>query len=197
MVIPKILKQKYLFVLLILLLILVLLYSLFLFTRDTSKKTNSNTERAISDSSTAIEEIHFTEDELKQYYSVYENPFVLHIRKALDSYLIGKKEGMNEIVIKTYKAEDGTVGGLDAFTKDYYKSKFIVFAINNGVAGGKIINIIFQDKRDKLFNAWVYQVADGSYELRGFWQNMTFTKQEMDKIQKQYKVYLEDKQHAL
>lgn len=144
-----------------------------------------------------IKELHFTQEELKSYYSSYKNPFVLHIRKALDNYLIGINEGINPVAIKADKGEGGTIGGLDSFSKKYYKSKFIVFVINNSDFGGKIINIVFQDKPDKLFNAWVYQITDGSYELRGFWQNKTFTEIEMKKIQKEYKIYLNDRQHAL
>jgi len=144
-----------------------------------------------------IQEIHFTEEELKSYYSSYDNPFVLHIRKALDNYLAGTNEGINPLAIKVNKSEDSTIDGLDSFSKDYYKSRFIVFAINNNEFGGKNISIVFQDKPDKLFNAWVYQLPDGTYELRAFWQNKSFTETEMKKIQKEYKIYLEDKEHAL
>lgn len=143
-----------------------------------------------------VEELQFTKEELESYYAVYKNPFVLHIRKAFDSYLLGTNEGISEIAIKADKMEEG-ISGLDSFSKDYYKSKFIVFAINDGLFGGKIVNIVFQDKPDKLFNVWVYKVTDGSYELRGFWQNENFTEEEMQKIRKQYKVYLQDKEHAL
>ncbi len=144
-----------------------------------------------------IKEFRFTEKQLRGYYSLYENPFVLHIRKALDNYLAGTNEGINPLAIKVDKAKNGTIDGLDSFSKEYYKSKFIVFAINNNEFGGKAINIIFQGKPDRLFNAWVYQIADGSYELRAFWQNKTFTEEEMIRIQKEYRIYLNDRQHAL
>lgn len=143
------------------------------------------------------QEIRFTGEQLKGYYSSYENPFVLHIRKALNSYLAGINEGIEPLAIRADKTEDGTIGGLDSFSKDYYKSKFIVFGINDSIVGGKEINIIFQDKQDKLFNVWIYRLGTGDYELRGFWQNKNFTENEMAKIQKQYKIYLEDEEHAL
>lgn len=144
-----------------------------------------------------IRELHFTEEQLKEYYSAYKNLFVLHIRKSLDNYLAGASEGINQVAIRVDKSENGTIGGLDFFSKDYYKSKFIVFAINDGVMEGKVISIVFQDKPDKLFNAWVYKLAGGNYELRGFWQNDNLTEKEMKKIQTEYRIYLEDKQHAL
>ena len=145
------------------------------------------------------EELKFTEEELKGYYSSYKNPFVLHIRKALNGYLSGTNEGidMPDLVIKADISEDGTIGGLSSFSSDYYKSKFIVFAINDSVIGGKMINIVFQDKPDKLFNAWVYKLAGGSYDFRGFWQNKEFTPDKMKNINIQFKAYLEDKKHAL
>jgi len=144
-----------------------------------------------------IKEVHFTEEQLKSYYASYEDPFVIHIRKALNNYLAGNNEGIEPLAIKADTGEDGTISGLDSFSKDYYKSKFIVFAINDSDVGGKTINIIFQDKQDKLFNVWVYHLGTGDYELRGFWQNMSFTEKDMQKIQKEYTIVLNDKLHAL
>jgi len=149
---------------------------------------------------TQVEELKLTPEQLKQYYQTYEDPFVLHIRKALTGYLNGTNEGISapEVVIKSNKLDDGPAG-LDSFDKNYYKSKFIVYAINDALAGGKMINIIFQDKPDKLFNAWVYRLADadGNYDLRGFWENTAFNEGKMATIRIIYKKYLEDKKHAL
>lgn len=193
-------KRKFMTVLIVL---MVSLFSvLFLFHRGISSKpiSQQRAESIVNATPTLtkeVQEIHFTEEQLKSYYSSYKNPFVLHIRKALDNYLAGNNDGIEPLTIKIDKGEDGTLGGLDSFSKDYYKSKFIVFGINNSIAGGKEINIIFQDKQDKLFNTWIYKLGTGDYELRGFWQNKNFTDKEMKKIQIQYKKYLEDKAHAL
>ena len=155
-----------------------------------------------------IAELEFTPEQLEGYYKVYSNPFVLHVRKALNGYLDGTNDGIlsPETAIKAQTLEGAfpgngienaksTPAGLDSFSKDYYRSKFIVMAIDDGITGGKIINIIFQDKPDKLFNAWVYKGED--FELRGFWQNMNFTSEEMRKTVIQYKRFIEDKEHAL
>jgi len=157
-----------------------------------------------------IKELEFAQEQLEGYYEVYKNPYVLHIRKALNGYLNGINEGIEfpESVIEAHilegtppesgiESSDPAPSGLDSFSKDYYRSKFVVMAINDGVMGGKIINIIFQDKPDKLFNAWVYQMADGVYDFRGFWQNMNFTGEELDNFIKLYKSQIEDKEHAL
>jgi len=145
-----------------------------------------------------IEPIQFTPEELEKYSEVYENPYVLHIRKALNGYLEGTNEGMElpETVIEAHEYE-GTSAGLDSFSKDYYKSKFIVYAINDSITGGKMVNIIFQDKPDKLFNVWVYKLAGDTYDLRGFWQNENFDEEKMNEIQKLYENYLNDPERAL
>lgn len=162
------------------------------------KITNKNSVASLATASlTAVESLQLTDEELRQYYSVYKDTFVKHVRYALNNYLVGSIDGVSSSAIKAEKSDDGTVSGLDSFSKSYYESKFIVFAINDGVMGGKVINIVFQDKPDKLFNAWVYQTTDGRYELRGFWQNMSFDVNEMKKIQKQHKTYLNDSEHAL
>jgi len=182
----------------------------FLNTAKPSSPQLTTTPIASRSAEEEIEELEFTREQLEGYYEVYKNPYVLHIRKALNAYLNGTNEGISfpESVINAQVLEetsldsgaesaDLTPAGLDSFSKDYYRSKFIVFAINDGIMGGKIINIIFQDKPDKLFNAWIYQRAGGDYDLRGFWQNMTFTGEKMEKTVKLYKRYLEDKEHAL
>ena len=40
-------------------------------------------------------------------------------------------------------------------------------------------------------------MAGGDYDFRGFWQNMNFTGEEMEKTVKSYKSFIEDKEHAL
>ncbi len=107
--------------------------------------------------------------QLEQYYQVYKNNFVLYLRKALDAYLANDSSGVNISMAAVQEdRRDGIITGLDAFDKNYYKSKFIVLTINDSIAGGKDIQIIFQDKPDRIFYVWVYQLADESYELRAF-----------------------------
>lgn len=135
---------------------------------------------------------------LEDYYRVYENPYVLHIRKALNGYLDGTNVGLDdpELVIESQEIA-GATAGLSSFDKSYYESKFIVYTISDSIAGGKQVNIIFQDKPDKVFAAWVYQLGDGTYDLRAFWENINFTEEDIASIQDSYKTFLEDKEHAL
>ncbi len=72
----------------------------------------------------------------------------------------------------------------------------IVFTINDFMAGGKEISIIFRDKPDKLFNVWVYKLATGNYDLREFWQNPGYSEDKMKEVLVQYKQLLDDKAHS-
>lgn len=115
-----------------------------------------------------------TEENLQRYYDVYKLFSVLHLRKALNGYLSGTNEGIEtpEAAITKKEDEEGNLSGLDAFDKAYYKSKFIVYDIKDFFGDGDQVTIIFQDKPDKFFQAWVYwnEENPGYYDLRGFWQ---------------------------
>jgi hypothetical protein len=172
------------------------------FAKDT-KLTNKLTEEAVVSPSAenTIEPLEFTEEQLESYYSSYQNPYVLHLRKALDGYLDGSNEGMEapEAVINPGFETKGAINGLSKFDKEYYQSKFMVFTMNDSLAGGKEIAIIFQDKPDKLFTAWVYKLAgqEEAYDLRGFWQVLGYDEKKMEETRQLYKNQLEDKEHVL
>lgn len=138
-----------------------------------------------------------SKEDLKRYYAVYKDPYVMHLRKALNGYLDGSNEGMDipELTIQKHKLDD-TQAGLSSFDRSYYESKFVVFEIVDSIAGGKNITIIFQDKPDKIFTAWVYKMYGGKYDLRDFWE-MPIGQEELAKTRKMYKRFLQDKEHAL
>ena len=144
-----------------------------------------------------MDSLPLTKSELAIYYQMYKNPFVIHIRKALDAYLAGDNISVktSEDAIKS-ETKDGYVSGLDSFDKTYFKSKFIVFSINDSDVLGKIITIIFQDKPDRIFNACVYQDSNDEYILQ-FFGSKNIDIKEIEAMQKQYKQNLEDKEHAL
>jgi len=140
----------------------------------------------------------FTPNQLQVYYKVYQDPFVIHIRKVFTSYLDGSNYGMSEPqLVIVPSTSSSRLNGLSSFIKDYYQSKFIVYSIDNNIAGGKNISIIFQDKPDKLFSAWVFKLTGGTYDLRGFWQNLAYSPEKMKQVQSDFKEFLEDRNHAL
>jgi hypothetical protein len=141
------------------------------------------------------DELDLTEDQLQQYYAVYKEPSVLHIRKALNAYLKGNIN--SRLISSAAVGKDiKNRSGLDCFSKKYYKSKFIVLSIENSIWGGVNVHIMFQDKSDKQFVAWVYKLAEGDYELRGFWEHQ-MDQESLKKHNRMFRKYLEDKKHAI
>ena len=115
-----------------------------------------------------------------QYLSVYQDPYVINLKQSLNKYLtIGN--GINDLV---------------SYDSSYYKSKFVVLTINNNIGGGKDIQIIFQDKPDMVFSAWVYKLATGEYELRSF-NSKDYNKQTLNKIISSYNSLIFDKNHSI
>ncbi|OGH18810.1 MAG: hypothetical protein A3F31_04515 [Candidatus Levybacteria bacterium RIFCSPHIGHO2_12_FULL_38_12] len=136
--------------------------------------------------------------DLEGYYRVYKNPYVVYLRKALNAYLVNDSSEVTISMTAIQKDNrEGIISGLDSFEKDYYKSKFVVLTINGNIGGGKDIQIIFQEKPDRIFYAWVYDLADGTYELRGFNSKEHFDEKAMKETIDYYKPYLFDKEHAL
>ncbi|MEI8361589.1 MAG: hypothetical protein WCG01_05645, partial [bacterium] len=116
--------------------------------------------------------------DLKTMYGLFNDPYVIHIRKALNGYLAGTNIGLADPKNVIAKRSDGKlVYGLSAFSKVYYKSKYFVWQIDKYVKGGKDVTIIFQDKPDRIFHAWIdYTTNNNQYVLRGFWENTQSSK---------------------
>jgi hypothetical protein len=100
-----------------------------------------------------------------------------------------------EHVIEKHNIAESSAG-LDSFDKEYYKSKFAVLSLDNGITGGKLVDILFQDKPDRVFKAWVYKLGDGNYDLRDFWENTKAT-QDIAVTLKAFGKYVFDKDHSL
>lgn len=102
---------------------------------------------------------------------IYNNPYIKHIRTALNGYLDGTNNGIENGVIEP--PDDMPDCGLNTLDKSYYKSKFIVFGADDGEYGGVQADIVFIDKPDAIFWAWVYRYAgdNDEYVLRGFCKN--------------------------
>ncbi len=128
-------------------------------------------------------EFKMTPEQLSEYEEGLSDPCLVHVREALDGYLHGtnNQENGESLYAPT------VVDSLDDF-KDYLKSRFVLLKAEPSVFGGKVFSIVFQDKPDKLFGAWVYKLSGGSYDLRGFWQNRDFDEDAMETILKVYKI---------
>jgi hypothetical protein len=131
------------------------------------------------------EEAHFTAEQMKDYYLVYKNADVRYLRRVFDAYLRGAR---------VTEEESESLGKWD---KAYYRSKFVVLSRDNNTFGGTFITIMFQDRPDKVFVAWVY--PEGSRRrltLKGL-DLGKFTEEDIRRMRIRYRRFLEDKVHAM
>lgn len=149
-----------------------------------SEAKNLLKEHGILEDIEPIKPSELAEKQLQNYYDAYKNPYVLHIRKALNDYLNGINVG------------DDSKSGLANFNKDYYKSKFIVLSINNALFEGKEIQIVFQDRPDKIFSARIYKQTDDKYDLKTFSES-PLSAEEQSIILKRFQNFILDKEHSL
>jgi hypothetical protein len=130
-------------------------------------------------------EAQFTQAQLEQYYLVYKKPDVRYLRTLFDSYL--KNSGGTE--------QERRV--LSKWNKDYFRSKFTVMSRENNIFGGTLITLLFQDRPDKVFVAWVYpEGRDEKLALRKF-DVGDFTDEDIKRINARYKKLIEDHTHAM
>jgi len=137
-----------------------------------------------------------SKEDLSSYYAAYSDPFVLHLRKALDNYMAGSSEGMESFEFVTQPHLPGRPSGLNAF-KEYFKSKFVVFWLEDAPGGGRTVSVIFRDHPDTLIDAWVYRLSGGQYDLRGFWK-ADIDKEGLKEWSKRHRdLVFEDQEHVL
>ena len=128
----------------------------------------------------------FTPEQLKSYYAVYSAPDVRYLRVLFDAYLAGASGHEGEFEI------------LKQWSPEYYRSKFIVISRGRAVMGGTSIDLIFQQKPDTVFYAWVFNTAgEQPLELRSFEPSDSWAKADISRVRAVYKSLLEDKDHAM
>jgi len=136
-----------------------------------------------------------TDPVLQSYYDSYKDPFVMQIRTTLDIYL-KDPTSLSSLLVEKSVGPENAKEGLDSFSSDYYKGKFVVIDIRNSVAGGKFIDILFLDKPDKVFLVWVYKLEGGEYEMRAIAENPYYTQEKIDYYYKQYPQLFNDRSHS-
>ena len=130
-------------------------------------------------------EAQFTPEQLEQYYLVYKNADVRYLRTLFDAYL-NSSGGTEE-----------ERQAMDKWSKEYFRSKFVVLSRVRNTFGGTLITILFQDRADKVFVAWVYpEGAKKNPRLRRF-EVGDFNDEDVRRIKIRYKRPLDDKPHAM
>lgn len=131
------------------------------------------------------QEAHFTPEQLQDYYLVYTNPAVRYLRTVFDAYLQGKPGHTAEFEL------------LKKWDREYYRSKFMVCSRDPNPFGGQFVTIMFQDKPDKIFVAWVYPATgERKFELRAL-ELGNYSDQDVKRARIGYRALLEDKDHTM
>ena len=130
-------------------------------------------------------EAHFTQEQLEEYYLVYKNPDVRYLRFLFDSYLHKSVGAEQERQI------------MDKWDKAYFRSKFIVMSREDNTFGGTLIMILFQDRPDKVFVAWVYPEGSNKKLTLRTLEAGDFSEEDIRRINIRYKKLIQDKAHAM
>lgn len=142
--------------------------------------------------------IDFSEDDFKSFYenSAQREP-VQFLRKTFDDYIANKPINIldENITKKCHIVYDETIG-LDGFSKDYFKSRFVPLAIYRHVSGGYDIFLFFIDKPDKLFRVWVGYDKKSDFQLKII-KDAGIPKEEIDTLNSMFKKAIKDKRFSL
>lgn len=128
---------------------------------------------------------HFTPQELEQYYLVYKNPDVRYLRTVFNACLKGTGGTKNECDV------------LNKWNKGYFRSKFVVLSRNDNTFGGTFITILFQDRPDKVFIAWVYPEGSAKQLTLRELHLAQFTDEDIKRINIRYTEIIKDRGHAM
>lgn len=127
-----------------------------------------------------VEEFQPSAGQLREYHAVYENGDVKHLRAVFSR-----------------TQPDGETALL-AEAQAYLSGRFIVFSRDPVISGGVQLTVIFPDRPDAVWQAWVYdrKTAQDRYELRGF-RRAEVPEEELGRIRKRYRRFLEDREHSM
>lgn len=129
-------------------------------------------------------EAHFSPAELKEYYFVYKNGDVRHLRKIFDAYSAGKLNNGDEALI------------LGPWDRAYFRNKFIVLSREESAFNITFILLIAQDRPDRVLRAAVYKRDKKEFLLRGL-EDAGYSPEEIRKMQVRYRQFFADKEHAM
>ncbi len=125
----------------------------------------------------------FTKEQLQDYYLVYQNNAVKHIRTVVDRYLKNPKKLDDETEI------------LKKVDKAYLTGQFYVLSRNPGIFGYTNILILAANKPDKVIKAAIY--TGGELRLDYFEIDPEYNAEDMRIIKIRYRKFFEDTKHSL
>ncbi len=106
-----------------------------------------------------------SQDEISYNQSIGEDPYVQYVRTAIKDFISNTYAtgGQYSGFIDGAHYPDSAYGQLAATDKIYLHSKFIVLSEDTAPGGGKMVWLVFKNKPDKVFYAWVYDYKGRQY----------------------------------
>lgn len=101
---------------------------------------------------------------VQEYRSRMANPVVEFLGSVLDRIRDGKGGGDAVIQDAGEAMED-----LASVDSEYLESPFLPLSIERNTWGGRVVSVLFRNRPDRVYSAWVYGQGPGDYRLRGFW----------------------------
>ncbi|MFA6304366.1 MAG: membrane lipoprotein lipid attachment site-containing protein [Patescibacteria group bacterium] len=108
------------------------------------------------------------EQEIAYNNEIKQDEYVKYLRRSLDDYLSSNfsTQSRGFGLIDGIHYADSAYGNFNMIDPAYLKSKFIVLSTDFNPFGGKGITLIFKNKPDRIFYAWVYRYIGVGYDLR-------------------------------
>lgn len=122
------------------------------------------------------------------HHRVCDNPFVGHVRTALNSFLTGGREGLSGNAELLRELE-----GL----RGYLSQRLAVLAVNDSPMGGVVILLLPCGTPDRVLRAWVYRTGTGGLELRGFSTDGNYSAEDAEALGERYGEFLEDERYSI
>ncbi len=97
-----------------------------------------------------------------------EESYVNAMKNIFQEYSKGSTKSITSTALEGLGNENS---GIQSRPKEYYTNTFEVLNIKNGLAGGKEMNIVFEKHPKEIFWVWIYKLADGTYQIKGFQLN--------------------------
>lgn len=105
---------------------------------------------------------------------IKQDEFIKYLRRSIDDFLSSQyipcvsSSCINGLIDGTHYA-DSAYSDLGRIDPAYLRSNFIVLSTDIAPGGGESIVLMFKNKPDKMFYAWVYGYnGEISFDLRGF-----------------------------
>ena len=100
--------------------------------------------------------------------NIRKNDYYAKSRQKLCENIPSSKLTQEDIEDYNNISNYGPIKYLREKLDERFKAKFILIQIGPAIGGGDLITFMLQERPYQLFDAWVYDYHNGTYDLRGF-----------------------------